>query len=90
MSNLPDAVVARIRRGEHPIAAMRTWRGMTVAQLAAVTELDVALIEGAEAGLVILNERALLAITGALNVRTADLARGADDGRDLTEDDIPW
>ena len=98
MSDLPETVVAQILEGDHPIAAVRIWRGIGTFDLAQAASVDTALIEDIEAGMVVPSEGVLAAIAAALDVEPADLLNHQDDSdeighagdQEIVEDDIPW
>jgi len=48
--DLPEEVLAAIADGATPLAAVRTWKGMTVDQLARLSSVSAAIITGAEGG----------------------------------------
>jgi hypothetical protein len=48
--DLPEEVLAAIADGASTLAAVRTWKGMSVDQLARLSSVSAAIITGAEGG----------------------------------------
>ena len=84
----PDAVLLRILEGAHPVAAIRAWRGLDLADVARSAGMGADLIEGIEEGRTATPDE-IGAIAAALKVKPAYLIDQQDDSSVIGDDEIP-